>query len=728
MKFETKAITFLLCLHWLLVARAAGPYGVDVGWTVDHTSGAIDFTAAMASQLSQGEVGWVRVEAALVKGHTNWDATMLGYYDTVVNNAHNAGLQVLMLIDSAAWPGNQAAWCTNNSENNPGTNGDNAYVENYATNAVVPLVQHFHDRVKAYELWNEPNCWTANPSNGVYTGATYIYPSNFGWLLTRSWEAVHGADQFNDVTLFSGGLFGLNAYGASYSAAGGQYLDDTYNTGTNVMKGGSFAHTKAVYNAYPLDGIGQHMYLSQGGLVSSNNFRQYEDWVHQALTKYEGTNSPKKTFITEFGWQTTNSGNANGVSIAIQDTNLATAFSAIHATPYVQMAIWFDWEDNPAGALWYGVLYSSGVAKPSYTDFQLAERFEGMYPNGTTNVAIQTYYSHLGQSSLGCPSDLGHGPWVTNFLTALAQDYYGGAHSNVTVIASTNGTFELNNLYGFWGYYQANHGGTNYGLPLDNAFTNGSGRRQDFALGCLTWDSVNQVVWHALPSVPASLTATPSNAQVSLVWSPVSGASGYNVKRASVTGGPYTNLANIVAPTNYLDTTVNNGVRYYYVVAATNTAGEGPASVEATALPVAPPLLGVPPWSQTVNQGAAVQFSASASSLAAMTCQWLFNGAPISGAQATNYAIASVQPANLGNYAAVFNNYGGASTSTPALLLVRPWLTFGQHGVLSWSGTYTLERATNILGPFSDLAGAVAPYTNNAATNLQQYFRLEYKN
>ena len=710
-----------------MCVRAAGPYGVDVGWTVDHTSGAIDFTAAVASQLSLGEVGWVRVEAALVKGHTNWDATMLNYYDTVVQNAQGAGLQVLMLIDNTSWPGNQAAWCTNNSENNAGANGDNLYVENYATNAVVPLVQHFHDRVKVYELWNEPNCWTANPSNGVYTGATYVYPSNFGWLLTRSWEAIHGTNQFNDVTLFSGGLFGLNSYGASYSAAGAQYLDDTYNTGTNLTKGGAFAHTKAVYNAYPLDGIGQHFYLNVGGVVSSNTVRQYEDWVHQALTKYEGTNCLKKTFITEFGWQTTNSGNANGVSAAVQDTNLATAFSAIHATPYVQMAIWFDWKDNPAGAMWYGVLYSSGTAKPSYVDFQRAEQFEGMYPDGTTNVAIQTYYFQLGQSSLGCPADLGRGPWVTNFLTAVAQDFYGGSHSNATVVSSTNGAFEINNLHGFWRYYQSNGAGANFSLPLDNAFTNGGGVRQDFGLGCLTWDATKQVVWHNdLSQAPRGLMATASNAQVLLVWPAVSGASGYNLKRSAVSGGAYTNLAVNISATNYVDTTVKNGNWFYYVVAATNLTGEGPISVEATALPVAPPQIAVVPVSQTVNQGSGVQFSATASSLVAMTSQWLFNGVPIAGAQGTNYSIASVQPANLGNYAAVFNNYGGSATSTPALLLVRPWLNLGQPGVLTWSGTYTLQCATNILGPFSSLTGVTAPYTNAGIVNLPRFFRLQY--
>src|ERR1035441_825815 len=206
---------FFLLLGAGAGVHAAGRHGVDVGWAVDHTSGQIYLTSALASQLAQGETGWLRVEMALVKGHSTWDATMFGYYDTVVNNAQSAGLQVLMLIDSGSWPGSQTDWCANHSENTPGSNGDNAYVAGYATNAVLPIVQHFRDRVKCYELWNEPNCWTSNPSNGVYTGASFIYPSNYGWLLTRSMEAVHIAKQINDVTLYFGGVFGHNIGGVT---------------------------------------------------------------------------------------------------------------------------------------------------------------------------------------------------------------------------------------------------------------------------------------------------------------------------------------------------------------------------------------------------------------------------------------------------------------------------------------------------------------------------------
>ena len=327
----------------------------------------------------------------------------------------------------------------------------------------------------------------------MFVGCTYIYPSNYGWLLARSWSAVHIVYQINDVTLFFGGVFGHNISGVtSYANAGAQYIDDTYSTGTNVGKRQSFNFSRTNYHAYPLDGIGQHIYLSQGGTVSSNTFRQYEDWVHQACTKYEGLNTPKKTFITEFGWTTAS------VTQSVQDTNLVTAFSAIQATPYVQMAIWFQWADNPAGNLYYGVTNNSSGPKLSFPNYQRFERFEGIYTNHTTYAGIAAYFKGLGQPVLGDPFDNGHGAWVYTFLNGYAQDYGGGSHQNLTLMSSTNGTFELNNLHGLWSYYNTNNGSVAFGYLLGNESSFGSGTRQDFSRGYMTWDNVNNIVWHPL--------------------------------------------------------------------------------------------------------------------------------------------------------------------------------------------------------------------------------------
>ncbi len=90
-----------------------------------------------------------------------------------------------------------------------------------------------------------------------------------------------------------------------------------------------------------------------------------------------------------------------------------------------------------------------------------------------------------------------------------------------------------------------------------------------------------------VPGVPAGIVATAGNAQVSLSWTASSGATSYHVKRATVSGGPYTQVG---SPSNasYADVGLTNGTTYYYVVSALNTTGEGGNSSEANAKPVAP--------------------------------------------------------------------------------------------------------------------------------------------
>ncbi|HEX9048119.1 MAG TPA: LamG-like jellyroll fold domain-containing protein, partial [Verrucomicrobiae bacterium] len=61
----------------------------------------------------------------------------------------------------------------------------------------------------------------------------------------------------------------------------------------------------------------------------------------------------------------------------------------------------------------------------------------------------------------------------------------------------------------------------------------------------------------------------------------------YNVKRSLTSGGPYTIIATS-ATTGYTDLMVTNGATYYYVVSALNGNGEGPNSVEVSAVPLSP--------------------------------------------------------------------------------------------------------------------------------------------
>ena len=98
------------------------------------------------------------------------------------------------------------------------------------------------------------------------------------------------------------------------------------------------------------------------------------------------------------------------------------------------------------------------------------------------------------------------------------------------------------------------------------------------------------------PGVPTGLTPTPGNSQVSLDWTAPSGTiSSYNVKRGTVSGGPYTTISTLGAVTSpaYLDLTAVNGTLYYYVVSALNGGGESLDSAPAAATPQ-PPAPGVP--------------------------------------------------------------------------------------------------------------------------------------
>ena len=91
----------------------------------------------------------------------------------------------------------------------------------------------------------------------------------------------------------------------------------------------------------------------------------------------------------------------------------------------------------------------------------------------------------------------------------------------------------------------------------------------------------------SVPSIPAGLAAVAGNAQVTLNWNASSGAMGYYVKRSTTAGGPYAQLPGTGA-TNFTDTGLTNGTKYYYVVSAYNSYGQSGNSSEVNVTPVAP--------------------------------------------------------------------------------------------------------------------------------------------
>jgi fibronectin type 3 domain-containing protein len=90
------------------------------------------------------------------------------------------------------------------------------------------------------------------------------------------------------------------------------------------------------------------------------------------------------------------------------------------------------------------------------------------------------------------------------------------------------------------------------------------------------------------PPAPTGLITKRGAGQVTLAWNASSGAASYNVKIATVSGGPYGTITGTTT-LNYTSTGLANGTTYYFVVSAVNAGGESPNSAQVSAKPLAPP-------------------------------------------------------------------------------------------------------------------------------------------
>jgi hypothetical protein len=76
-----------------------------------------------------------------------------------------------------------------------------------------------------------------------------------------------------------------------------------------------------------------------------------------------------------------------------------------------------------------------------------------------------------------------------------------------------------------------------------------------------------------------------------------------------------------------------------------------------------------------------------------------------------------------GDYAAKILADGEVVPATGAFLSATH---SGTGLVLNWPTNWTLQSATNVMGPYLDIPGATAPYTHPVTGVTQKFFRLRY--
>ena len=426
----------------VLAQVTPGNQGLQGGWAIDN-KGQVHFVHSSAQQfpiMQEAGAGWVRLNFRLGECFPNWTttatctgATALAAYNEVVNAALAKNLRIVGLISNESWRGTQAQWTANNAEDggsNPKRTGDNTYIRDFASKASAVLAKQYAGKITHWEIWNEPNAYT-NP-DGV-SGGSFIYPSNFAWLLKRSHAAVKAVQQppgQPPATVISGGMFGHDPQGLTVSAventargrvpenggrgqvtlrgtlrgtrlerrpggpagplpeaqresgvaaaaacetvpSGADYLCSTYEMG--IAKAGWTTY-KSQNGTYPLDHVGQHLYVDQGGALTADKLRDtlgtHLSDIRGAYARWEGTGTPKKTQVTEVGWQT----KPNYVTPEIQAQNLQTAFQTFDSFSYVARAFWFNVQDVPEGDLFHGLVDGDGGRKRAFGAYQTYAR------------------------------------------------------------------------------------------------------------------------------------------------------------------------------------------------------------------------------------------------------------------------------------------------------------------------------------------------------------------
>jgi fibronectin type 3 domain-containing protein len=241
------------------------------------------------------------------------------------------------------------------------------------------------------------------------------------------------------------------------------------------------------------------------------------------------------------------------------------------------------------------------------------------------------------------------------------------------------------------------------------------------------------------PAAPTGLIATPGNAKATLSWTASSGASFYNVKRAAVSGGPYTTVASPTT-TSYVNTGLTNGTTYFYVVSAVNAGGEGANSAQASATlpPPAPTGLTATPADQQVS----LSWSAAATATAYRVRRGTVSGGPystIATLTATNWVNTGLTNGTTYYYVVAGTSPSGDGPSTAqvsatpfAVIPPAPTGLTAKAGdtkvTLQWTAAsgatlYRIRRGTVSGGPYTTIASVTNTiWANTGLANGTTYY------
>jgi len=377
--------------------------GIDTNAPISAVSGDI---AAPCQVVAETGTDWVRVNFILgpwddphdVTPHGSGNLTWLQTYEQIVDGFVDRGVNVYGLIGAEAVHSSA-----------PGINNEQ-YVQDYKAN-FVEIVDHFKDRIRVFESFNEPNDWAGGST-------AQLQPYWFARILEQiylgvKYEDNHTSDSEWQVSLVSGPLFSHDLDNVA------SYLQSVITAGTEEL---GWEDVKTLTGSYPLDGLGYHIYVKQGSSSAQeirDKMKSNLDAVWNVFTTLEGADTDKKIWVSEVGWTT------EYVTEQVQADNLDTVFDFFRTDGRIRLGVWFCLKDFPNGH--YGIFRESGLSesdkKPSWRRFfaQTVPVFESLQNSGFETGDLEAW------EGFGELDAVQNGPWFAGIEPFEGAYFYGAA-------------------------------------------------------------------------------------------------------------------------------------------------------------------------------------------------------------------------------------------------------------------------------------------------------------